>query len=151
MPELSSDMTEADLLSWLVKPGDRIELGDLIAELETEKSTVEFESPASGTLLEIVVPEGTNGVQVGTVIALLEEAGDAAQAPSSEAPSSDAPSSDAPTGEAPLGEVPAARDPESVPEPPPTPVPSPSTAETAATPVAKRIAEQSGVELERIT
>ncbi len=72
MPELSSDMTEADLVSWLVKPGDTVQRGDLICELETEKSTVEFESPVDGTLLEIVVPEGTNGVEVGTVIAIFQ-------------------------------------------------------------------------------
>ena len=72
MPELSSDLTEADLVSWLVKPGDRVAKGDLICEIETEKSTVEFESPVTGTLLEIVVPEGTNAVQVGTVIARFE-------------------------------------------------------------------------------
>ena len=73
MPEFAADMTEADLLSWLVKPGDQVEAGELIAEIETEKSTVEFESPVSGRLLEIRVPEGTNGVQVGTVLALVEE------------------------------------------------------------------------------
>jgi pyruvate dehydrogenase E2 component (dihydrolipoamide acetyltransferase) len=74
MPELSSDMTEADLVSWLVAPGDSVQKGDLICELETEKSTVEFESPLAGTLIEIVIPEGTNGVEIGTVIAIFDAA-----------------------------------------------------------------------------
>ena len=135
MPELASDMTEADLLSWLVKPGDRVEAGDLIAEIETDKSTVEFESPVSGTLLEIRVPEGTNGVSVGTVLAVVdgEEASASAGA------------------EAPLAPAPA-------------PAPAPARAEAtpaqpspvergetpSATALARRVAAQEGVDLQAV-
>jgi pyruvate dehydrogenase E2 component (dihydrolipoamide acetyltransferase) len=86
MPELSSDMTEADLVSWLVAPGDSVQKGDLICELETEKSTVEFESPLAGTLIEIVIPEGTNGVEIGTVIAIFDAAAETETGASTHAP-----------------------------------------------------------------
>jgi len=79
MPELSAQMTEADLIAWLVKPGDRVEAGDVIAEIETDKSTVELEAEASGTVKELRVAEGTTGVKVGEVLALLEAGDGAAQ------------------------------------------------------------------------
>ena len=96
MPELSADMTEADLLCWLVKPGDRVEAGDLLAEIETDKSTVEFESQAAGTLIEIHVPGGTDGVAVGTLLAILEESHGDAALPSSPTPGPAAASASAP-------------------------------------------------------
>jgi len=73
MPEIAADMVESDLVTWLVKPGDRVAEGELIAEIETDKSTVEFESPAAGILAEILVPAGTAGVRVGEVLAILSE------------------------------------------------------------------------------
>jgi len=143
MPELSSDMEEADLVSWLVKPGDRVAVGDLIAELETEKSTVEFESPVGGTLLEIVVPEGTNGVQVGTVIARIEPDGDQAAAEPAAAreeatgaarpESTPAPEPRTPTQVA----APPARE-----AAPPRAPAGAAASDVAATPVARRMAEQ---------
>jgi pyruvate dehydrogenase E2 component (dihydrolipoamide acetyltransferase) len=129
-------MTEADLVSWLVKPGDRVAKGDLIAELETEKSTVEFESPVSGTLLEIVVPEGTNGVQVGTVIAIFDAPSEDARAPVS-APAAPA-------------ESPAPREPAQEARPLAPPPPG-RKSDVAVTPVARRLAERSGVDLEAVT
>jgi pyruvate dehydrogenase E2 component (dihydrolipoamide acetyltransferase) len=73
MPSLSSDVQEADLISWLVKPGDRVERGQVVAEIETDKSAVELEAEASGVVREIRVPEGTADVAVGTVLAVLDE------------------------------------------------------------------------------
>ena len=67
LPELGSDMVEADLVQWLVAPGDRIEAGDLIAEIETDKATVEFESPVSGVIAELCVEAPATGVKVGEV------------------------------------------------------------------------------------
>ena len=80
MPSYSDNMEEADLIGWLVAPGDFVHEGDPIAEIETDKATGELESPVSGTLVEICVPEGTTGVKVGSVVARI----DAAEPPSDE-------------------------------------------------------------------
>ncbi|MAJ61708.1 MAG: hypothetical protein CBC48_18365 [bacterium TMED88] len=79
MPQVASDMTEADVVAWLVRPGDRFEAGDLLLEIETEKSTVEIEAPAAGALAEILVPAGTPNVAVGTLLAHFEESAEAAE------------------------------------------------------------------------
>jgi pyruvate dehydrogenase E2 component (dihydrolipoamide acetyltransferase) len=71
MPNLGYDMEEGKISSWLKGAGDRVERGEVIAEIETDKTTVEMESMASGTLVEIVHPEGSS-VAVGEVIAYLE-------------------------------------------------------------------------------
>jgi len=85
LPSYSPSMEEADLIGWLVAPGDYVNEGDPIAEIETDKATGELEAPASGTLIEICVPEGTTGVKVGTVVARLEGAAASATAASFEA------------------------------------------------------------------
>lgn len=93
MPALSPTMEEGTLAKWLVKAGDAVKSGDILAEIETDKATMEFEAVDEGTVQQIVVPEGSEGVKVGTVIALLgsegEEAapagGERAQAQPSEA------------------------------------------------------------------
>ncbi|MDF8331858.1 pyruvate dehydrogenase complex E1 component subunit beta [Novosphingobium cyanobacteriorum] len=69
MPALSPTMEEGTLAKWLVKPGDEVKSGDILAEIETDKATMEFEAVDEGTIAEIVVAEGTEGVKVGTVIA----------------------------------------------------------------------------------
>ncbi|MET1754551.1 pyruvate dehydrogenase complex E1 component subunit beta [Novosphingobium sp. RD2P27] len=71
MPALSPTMEEGKLARWLVKEGDEVSSGDLLAEIETDKATMEFEAVDEGTIGKIVVPEGTEGVKVGTVIAVL--------------------------------------------------------------------------------
>src|SRR3954469_8137240 len=86
MPALSPTMEEGTLAKWLVKEGDKVAAGDLLAEIETDKATMEFEAVDEGTVAKILVPEGTDEVKVGTVIALIagegEDAGAAASAPS---------------------------------------------------------------------
>lgn len=72
MPELAPDITEADVVAWLAKPGARIALGDPIVEIETDKATVEIEAPVAGILQEILVPEGSVSVAVGTALCLVE-------------------------------------------------------------------------------
>ncbi len=72
MPELSSEGEGATLASWLVSVGDRVEKGDVIAELETDKVTVELEAPASGTILSFAVEEGSEGILPGAVLANLD-------------------------------------------------------------------------------
>jgi pyruvate dehydrogenase E2 component (dihydrolipoamide acetyltransferase) len=72
MPELSSDGEGATLATWLVSVGDRVEKGDVIAELETEKATVELEAPATGTIVAFAVAEGVEGIMPGALLASLE-------------------------------------------------------------------------------
>jgi pyruvate dehydrogenase E1 component beta subunit len=79
MPALSPTMEEGTLAKWLVKDGDEISSGDILAEIETDKATMEFEAVDEGTLSKILVPEGTDGVKVGQPIALLETEGAAAE------------------------------------------------------------------------
>ena len=69
MPALSPTMEEGTLARWLVKEGDSVSSGDLLAEIETDKATMEFEAVDEGTIAQILVDEGTEGVKVGTVIA----------------------------------------------------------------------------------
>ena len=78
MPALSPTMEEGTLAKWLVKEGDSVSSGDILAEIETDKATMEFEAVDEGTISKIVVPEGTDGVKVGTVIALMGGEGEAA-------------------------------------------------------------------------
>jgi pyruvate dehydrogenase E1 component beta subunit len=80
MPALSPTMEEGTLAKWLVKEGDDVRSGDILAEIETDKATMEFEAVDEGTIAKILVPEGTDGVKVGQPIALL--AGDEEQVPS---------------------------------------------------------------------
>ena len=83
MPALSTTMEEGTLAKWLKKEGDPIRSGDVLAEIETDKATMEFEAVDEGTLSKIVIPEGTDGVKVGAVIALIageDEAGESAAA-----------------------------------------------------------------------
>ncbi|HEU4499274.1 MAG TPA: pyruvate dehydrogenase complex E1 component subunit beta [Sphingomicrobium sp.] len=78
MPALSPTMEEGTLAKWLVKEGDEVSSGDILAEIETDKATMEFEAVDEGTISKILVPEGTDGVKVGTVIALMGGEGEAA-------------------------------------------------------------------------
>ena len=115
MPALSPTMEEGTLAKWLVKEGDSVSAGDVLAEIETDKATMEFESIDEGTVGKILVPEGSEGVKVGTVIAVLDGEGEeasSAPAPKAEAPvrEQEAPTheqkaaeSEAPKGAAPSG------------------------------------------------
>ena len=80
MPALSPTMEEGTLAKWLVKEGDTVKSGDILAEIETDKATMEFESIDDGVVGKILVAEGTEGVKVGTVIAVIGEAGAGASA-----------------------------------------------------------------------
>ncbi|MBB4613808.1 pyruvate dehydrogenase complex E1 component subunit beta [Novosphingobium taihuense] len=78
MPALSPTMEEGTLAKWLVKAGDEVKSGDILAEIETDKATMEFEAIDEGTIGEILVAEGTEGVKVGTVIATIKGDDDSA-------------------------------------------------------------------------
>src|SRR5687767_15417883 len=89
MPALSPTMEEGTLAKWLVKEGDEVASGDILAEIETDKATMEFEAVDEGKITKILVPEGSDGVKVGTPIAILagegEEVPASAPAPKAEA------------------------------------------------------------------
>ena len=80
-PALSPTMEEGTLAKWLVKVGDKVSSGDIMAEIETDKATMEFEAVDEGTIASISVEEGAEGVKVGTVIATLAVEGEDAGAP----------------------------------------------------------------------
>jgi pyruvate dehydrogenase E2 component (dihydrolipoamide acetyltransferase) len=142
MPALSPTMEEGTLAKWLVKEGDIVKSGDLMAEIETDKATMEFEAVDEGVIGKILVAEGTDNVKVGTVIATLLEEGesaDSAPAPKAAAPKEE-PKAEAPKQEA--APAPAAE----APKPAATPT-SASGDRVKASPLARRIASEKGVEL----
>src|SRR5436853_5832047 len=80
MPALSPTMTEGNLARWLKKEGDAVHSGDVIAEIETDKATMEYEAADEGRLGKIIVPEGAQGIKVNAPIAVLLEEGEDASA-----------------------------------------------------------------------
>src|ERR1700761_3558106 len=88
MPALAPPMEEGTLAKWLVKEGDEVKSGDILAEIETDKATMEFEAVDEGKIAKILVPEGTDGVKAGEPIALLAGDGEAVSeaAPAAVAP-----------------------------------------------------------------
>src|SRR5438067_5544936 len=80
MPALSPTMEEGKLAKWLVKEGDEVHSGDILAEIETDKATMEFEAVDEGKIGKILVPEGSEGVKVNAPIAVLLEEGEKADA-----------------------------------------------------------------------
>ena len=144
MPALSPTMEEGTLAKWLVKEGDVVKSGDLMAEIETDKATMEFEAVDEGVIGKILVAEGTDNVKVGTVIATLLEEGESADstpAPKAAAPK-EAPKADTPKQEA----APAAE----APKPVATPAPA-SGDRVKASPLARRIAAERGVEISTLS
>lgn len=140
MPALSPTMEEGTLAKWLVKVGDKVSSGDIMAEIETDKATMEFEAVDEGTIVAISVPEGTEGVKVGAVIATLAGDDEDAAAPAAK---------------------PAAPAAKAEPAPAPVAAPTPALVSAApkatagdrvvASPLAKRIASQLGVDLGKVT
>jgi pyruvate dehydrogenase E2 component (dihydrolipoamide acetyltransferase) len=161
MPALSPTMTEGKLAKWHVKVGDTVKSGQVICEIETDKATMEVEAVDEGKIGQIVVPEGAEGVAVNAVIAILLEEGEtavpagaapapapapkpaaAAAPPASPKPTATAP---APAAAAPAAPAPAA------PAPAAKPAAAPAGGRIFASPLAKRIAAEKGLDLSRIT
>ena len=145
MPALSPTMEEGTLAKWLVKEGDTVSSGDIMAEIETDKATMEFEAVDEGIVGKILVAEGTEGVKVNTPIAILVEEGESVDdaAPSKPAPSAPK-AADAGAEAAPEGgsEKPAPAAP---------PAPSGDKGDRIfATPLARRIAADKGIDLKAI-
>jgi pyruvate dehydrogenase E2 component (dihydrolipoamide acetyltransferase) len=144
MPALSPTMEEGTLAKWLVKVGDSVASGDLLAEIETDKATMEFEAVDEGIVTEILVAEGTDGVKVGTVIALISGDDEDAAPKSKAKPSVDKAEAAAPaTKPAPVPPAPVAALSASMVK---TPAPD-SASRVIASPLAKRIAADKGVDL----
>jgi pyruvate dehydrogenase E2 component (dihydrolipoamide acetyltransferase) len=153
MPALSPTMEEGKLAKWHVKIGDKVKSGDVIAEIETDKATMEVEAVDEGIVADIVVPEGAEGVKVNTVIAQLrgEDEKYTASAKPAAAPAQAAPK--APAAPVPASKPTATVTPMPAPRataPAPAQATAPARAEGArvfASPLARRIASQSGIEL----
>ena len=155
MPALSPTMEEGTLAKWLVKEGDTVKSGDLLAEIETDKATMEFEAIDEGVVSQILVAEGTDGVKVGTVIAVITGEGEDAGAKAAPAPTLAAaePKAEAPAPTKDVAPAEAAAAPVSAPTPA---VPaSAGTTEKGdrikASPLAKRLAAERGIDLSTIT
>src|SRR6185369_9185391 len=117
MPALSPTMEKGNLAKWLKKEGDAVKPGDVIAEIETDKATMEVEAVDEGTLAKIVVPEGTTDVPVNQLIAVLAGEGEDAKAAASAAGSAPAPKPvEAPKAES-KAEAPKAEAPKAAPAP----------------------------------
>ncbi|TKZ20891.1 pyruvate dehydrogenase complex dihydrolipoamide acetyltransferase [Shimia litoralis] len=141
MPALSPTMEEGTLAKWMVKAGDTVSSGDIIAEIETDKATMEFEAVDEGVIGTILVAEGTEGVKVNAPIAvLLEEGEDADAVPATTAP---APQSATP-------ETPQVTSPSTSTAPSVAPVAA-SGSRIFASPLAKRIAADRGLDLSQIS
>jgi pyruvate dehydrogenase E2 component (dihydrolipoyllysine-residue acetyltransferase) len=165
MPALSPTMEKGNLAKWLKKEGDKVKSGDVIAEIETDKATMEVEAVDEGTLAKIVVPEGTQDVSVNDVIAVLAGDGEDVKAAGAGAAS------------APPKAAPAPAEAQATAKPAPTPAPAAAPAAKAAptpaaaapapqaatasqangharifsSPLARRLASEAGIELARIT
>ncbi len=147
MPALSPTMSEGNLARWLKQEGDAVKAGDVLAEIETDKATMEFEATDEGTLGKILIAGGTQGVKVNEPIALLLEEGEDASALAAATPKAAPAKPPAPPAAAPA------------PGAPPVAVPAPAAApavaaapgdRTFASPLARRIARDAGLDLKAI-
>src|ERR1700761_6769363 len=155
MPALSPTMEKGNLAKWLKKEGDQVKSGDVIAEIETDKATMEVEAVDEGTLAKILVPEGTQDVAVNAVIGVLAGDGEDVKAAGSAAPAkADKADKPAPKAE----EKPAAEAAKPAPAPAAAPAPKPAAASAPAahakrqdrvfsSPLARRLAKDAGIEV----
>src|SRR5690242_14118590 len=158
MPALSPTMEKGNLARWLKKEGDKIKSGDVIAEIETDKATMEYEAVDDGTLAKIVVPEGTQDVAVNAVIAVLAGEGEdvkAAAAGAAKSAPQAAPQVAAKPASAPVPKPPAEKPAPTV--APGAPKAAPATAQPAhdanrifSSPLARRLAREANIDLNRV-
>src|SRR6201991_522396 len=157
MPALSPTMTEGKLAKWVKKEGDAVRPGDVIAEIETDKATMEVEAVDEGTIAKILVPEGTQDVAVNDVIAVL--AGDGEDVKAAGAGAASAPPKAAPAAEAPAPAKPAPSPAAPAPQAPAAAAPAPKAASapqtngharTFSSPLARRLARGAGIDVARI-
>ena len=144
MPALSPTMEDGTLAKWLVKEGDTVASGDLLAEIETDKATMEFEAVDEGVIGKILVPEGSEGVKVNSPIAVLLAEGESA------ADIAAAPSNGAAPAAAPKAEPAPAATPAAAASPAPAAPATSDGSRVFASPLARRIAADKGLDLARI-
>jgi len=168
MPALSPTMTEGNLAKWLKNEGEAVKPGDVIAEIETDKATMEVEAVDEGKLGKILVPAGSQGVKVNQPIALLLEEGEDASALAKAATAAPKPAAPAPTPAPATAPAPMASQPAAAPTPGPATAPAPVASQPAAaptpapaaaaatgervfaSPLARRMAQQAGLDLARV-
>ncbi|MGB8894453.1 MAG: pyruvate dehydrogenase complex dihydrolipoamide acetyltransferase [Pseudolabrys sp.] len=152
MPALSPTMEKGNLARWLKKEGDKVKSGDVIAEIETDKATMEYEAVDDGTLAKIVVPEGTQDVAVNSVIAVLANEGEDVKAAADEtksAPQAAAKPASAPTPRP--AEKPGPTVAPSAPKGSPAPAqPSKGGSRIFSSPLARRLAKEGNIDLNRV-
>jgi pyruvate dehydrogenase E2 component (dihydrolipoamide acetyltransferase) len=171
MPALSPTMEKGNLAKWLKKEGDAVKSGDVIAEIETDKATMEYEAVDEGTIAKIVVPEGTQDVAVNAVIAVLASEGEDVKSAASGAAKAPAAAAAAPAAKAPEKKAEAAPQAETKKAEPPAPAPASRPEETAkaavskdaghgattdgarvfSSPLARRLAKEAGIDLSRVS
>ena len=156
MPALSPTMEKGNLARWLKKEGEKIKSGDVIAEIETDKATMEYEAVDEGTLAKIVVPEGTQDVAVNSVIAVLAGEGEDVKAAAGSAQTAPTPKpAEAPKSQA-AAPKPVTPAPQSVPPPKPVVAPAPQPAPASdgnrvfSSPLARRLAKEAKIDLSRV-
>jgi pyruvate dehydrogenase E2 component (dihydrolipoamide acetyltransferase) len=147
MPKLSDTMTEGTVVKWRKQKGDKVASGDIIAEIETDKATMEMESFDDGILAEIYVPEGGK-VAIGQRVAMLLAPGESAPAAGS-APSAPAPQAAAPAPAAAPASAPAPE--KSAPAPAPAPASENGGTRVKASPLARKVAAEKSVDLSRLS
>jgi pyruvate dehydrogenase E2 component (dihydrolipoamide acetyltransferase) len=150
MPALSPTMEKGNLAKWLKKEGDKVKSGDVIAEIETDKATMEVEAVDEGTIAKILVPEGTQDVPVNDIIAVLAGDGEDVKAAAPAPKPAEAPK--------PAAAAPAPAAPTPAPAPAAAPAPAPQAAATKgngharifSSPLARRLAKDAGIDIARI-
>lgn len=155
MPALSPTMEKGNLARWLKKEGDKIKSGDVIAEIETDKATMEYEAVDEGTLAKIVVPEGTQDVAVNSVIAVLAGEGEDLKAAAIAAKTASAKGPDKKAEVAPAAPKPPVQRQEAPRETTPKPSPTPPQQlahgnRVFSSPLARRLAKEAGIDLGRV-
>ncbi|PAY05475.1 pyruvate dehydrogenase complex dihydrolipoamide acetyltransferase [Bradyrhizobium sp. UFLA03-84] len=163
MPALSPTMEKGNLAKWLKKEGDKVKSGDVIAEIETDKATMEVEAVDEGTIAKILVPEGTQDVPVNDVIAVMagdgedvKAAASAGAAPAAKPAEAPKPAAQAAPAAAPAPSAAPAPQPAAAPAPAPQPAAAPAAqanghARVFSSPLARRLAKEAGIDLSRIT
>jgi pyruvate dehydrogenase E2 component (dihydrolipoamide acetyltransferase) len=151
MPALSPTMEEGTLAKWLVKEGDEVKSGDILAEIETDKATMEFEAVDEGKIAQILVPEGSEGVKVGAPIAILAGDGESVEAaPKADtAPPAPPKAAPEPKADATPKAAPPPQAPVETPAAPPQPAAAPRSEgdRVKASPLARKLAQAQNIDL----